>query len=385
MTPPPPTSQPAGDPGLAADGKWCPTWQSHQATLLPPVTVVVTTRDDPQYMRRAFAAHQPRHGRITIHPTPLAGTGAFLAHDLIRAFGKHLPVPDDDHGLPAWTNNSDRSWRITAAWILTLGITHLTACRAHRISAPQWEHLLALSARTGARLTLLCNGPIPPQTAALLDTIPHRRLDDLRAAAAHWRPPAGLQVPTGYRWWQHNAPFPPRDDELSFRLPPQPHHPITVAFTPAPNPTGPVPPLPLPGPHHDPSHPHTAQIANRIHTRIAHPVHAACVALRTLTGYSTQQIKALHTHSRSDLPPLPPWAHLLLDAARQLADLHGHPDAPNPLSTPRWEHPEIEQALHACRLLPTPPSGSVRPARAATSRTSSVRATTNALRARPTS
>ncbi len=110
-------------------------------------------------MRLAFAAHQPRYGRITVHPTPLAGTGAYLAHDLIRALGKHLPVPDDNHDLPTWAGNSDRSWRITAAWILTLGITHLTICRAHRISAGQWEQLLALSTRTGLRLTLLCNGP----------------------------------------------------------------------------------------------------------------------------------------------------------------------------------------------------------------------------------
>lgn len=381
MTPSPTEPHTAGPPAPRSEEKWCPTWQSHHDTQLPPVTVVVTARDEPQYMRLAFAAHQPLYGRITIHPTPLAGTGAYLAHDLIRALGKHLPVPDDDHGMPGWTNNADRSWRITAAWILTLGITHLTLCRAHRISAPQWEHLLALSARTGARLTLLCNGPLLPQTAALLDTIPHRVLDDLRAATMHWRLPTDLPAPRGYQWRQHNAAFPPRDDELWFRLPPQPRLPITVGFTPAPKPTGPTPPLPIPGPRQDPSHPHTAQIAARIHTRIAHPVHAACVALRALTGYSAQQIKTLHERSGNGLPPLPAWTHQLLDAARRLAELRGHPDAPNVLSTPRWEHPEIEQALSGCRLLPTPPARHP----AITTNTPSLHANRGVLRARSTS
>lgn len=353
MTPPPPdTTAPAGH----TTGEWCPTWSPRPSDSLPPVTVVVTARDEPAYMRLAFAAHQPRHGRITIHPTPLAGTRAFLAHDVIRALGKHLPVPDEHLGLPAWTTNSDRSWRITAAWILTLGITHLTICRAHRISAPQWEHLLALSARTSTHLTLLCNGSIPPQVAALLDTATHRVLDDLRAATRHWRLPTGTPALPGYPWWQHHAAFPPRDDELFFRLPPQPSEPVTVSFTAAPEPTGPTPPLPAPGPHQDPSHPHTAQIAARIHTRIAHPVHAACAALRTLTGYSPQQIKVLHDRSGDGLPPLPTWTQPILDAARRLAELRGHPGAPNVLSTPRWEHPEIEQGLRACRLLPAPPT-----------------------------
>ncbi|MEH0407448.1 hypothetical protein ACFY7V_33595 [[Kitasatospora] papulosa] len=307
-------------------------------------------------MRLAFAAHTPRHGRITVHPTPLAGNGAYLAHDLIRALGKHLPVPDDAHPLPAWTNNSDRSWRIAASWFIALGITRMTICRAHRLSKPQWEHLLALSALTRTRLTLLCNGPVPRPTAALLDTIPHRVLDTTRAATTHWRPPSGPPVSDSYPWWQHTTAFPPREAELWFRLPSQPREPLTITFIPGAAPTGTTPPLPVPGPHQDPCHPHTTQIAARIHTRVAHPVHAACVALRTLTGYSSQQIKALHERSGSGLPEMPPWARLLLNAARYLTHLQGHPDAPNVLSTPFWEHPEIEQALRACRLLPTPPA-----------------------------
>ncbi|MER7140980.1 hypothetical protein ABT358_31145 [Streptomyces sp. NPDC000341] len=306
-------------------------------------------------MRLAFAAHTPPHGRITVHPTPLAGTGAYLAHDLIRALGKHLPVPDEAHPLPAWTNNSDRSWRIAASWFIALGITHTTVCRSHRLSKPQWEHLLALSALTGTRLTLLCHGPLPRPTAALLDTIPHRVLDTTPAATTHWSPPSGPPESDNHPWWQHTTAFPPRNTELWFRLPPQPREPFTTKFIPSAEPTGTTPPLPVPGPHQDPCHPHTAQIAARIHTRVAHPVHAACVALRALTGYNSQQIKSLHERSGNGLAEMPAWAQPLLNAARHLTHLQGHPDAPNVLSTPSWEHPEIEQALRACRLLTTPP------------------------------
>ncbi|WP_432590481.1 hypothetical protein ABVG11_37660 [Streptomyces sp. HD1123-B1] len=359
MTPHPPSS--ASPDGSRHDSEWNPTWPPRQNTTLPTSTIIVTTRDEQDYMSLAFAAHQPRHGRITVHPTPLAGNGPYLAHDLIRALGKHLPLPDDGHGLPAWATNTDRSWRITAAWILTLGIRHLTVCRAHRLSTRQWEQLLALSARTGIRLTLLCNGPIPLTTLSLLETIEHRLLDSRRAAAAHWSPPPRPRQLADYPWWQHRAPFPPRDDELQFRMPPQPQEPATVAFTPSSLPPGPIPPLPLPGPHQDHLHPHIAQIADRIHTRVAHPVHAACVAVAALTGYNSQQIKALHTQVSNGLPALPAWTTLLMGAARRLAALRGHPDAPNPLSIPPWEHADVEQALRACRLLPTPPTRRSRP------------------------
>ncbi|MGW0583766.1 hypothetical protein ACWD25_49475 [Streptomyces sp. NPDC002920] len=132
--------------------------------------------------------------------------------------------------------------------------------------------------------------------------------------------------------------------------------------------------------HQDHLHPHNTQIADRIHTRIAHPVHAACAALGALTGYSSRQIKALHTRPGNGLPALPPWTTLLMDAARQLAALRGHPDAPNPLSVPHWEHSEIDQALRACRLLPTPPDRRSRK----TATPTSAAATTRTLRGRST-
>ncbi|MBQ0883194.1 hypothetical protein [Streptomyces sp. RT42] len=352
--PPPDSTTPAG---ASNHHEWNPSWPPSQTTPLPPVTVVTAIRDEPDYMRLAFSAHQPHHGHITVHPTPLAGTGPSLAHDLIRALGKHLPLTDD-RSLPVWATNADRSWRIATAWTLALTITDLTVCRAHRLSTGQWEQLLALSARTGIRLTLLCNGPIPPKTRTLLNTLEHQLLDTQKSAAAHWSPLARPRQPDRYPWWRHRAPFPPRQDELHFRTPPQPSNPKTSTPTPPlpPPPPGLTPPLPLPGPDQDYLHPHTIQIADRIHTRVAHPVHAACVAWTALTGHTSRQLTTTQTPASSALPPQPPWAAVLTDAARHLAALRGHPDAPNPLAVPHWEHHDIDQALHACRLLPTPPA-----------------------------
>ncbi|MER8261837.1 hypothetical protein [Streptomyces albidoflavus] len=353
--------------------KWSPTWPPGHHHTPPRVTLVCAPRDEQNFMRLAFGAHQPPTGRITVHPTPLVKTGPYLAHDIIRALGKHLPLPAKDRDLPTWASHTDRSWRIAAAWITTLSISHLTICRAHRLSPSHWEHLLALAALTNIRLTLLCNGPVPPKNLSLLDTTEHKVIDTPRQAAAHWRPSTPRQRPDHYPWWQHRAPFPPQADELQFRMPPQPSQPLTLTFRPSLLPPGPTPPLHTPGPHHDPLHPHHTVIADRIHTRIAHPVHAACTALTVLTGYNSHQIKALHTHSGSGLPPLPTWARILIDAACRLADLRGHPDAPNPLSVPSWEHAEIDQALHACRLLPTPPHRAYRPPFHPASRTKTIR------------
>ncbi|MFJ3644454.1 ATP-binding protein [Streptomyces murinus] len=114
VTPHPPPSPPRPE-GPHHDSEWSPTWPPRRDLTLSPITIVVTQRDEQDYMRLAFAAHQPRHGRLTVHPTPLARNGPYLAHDLIRALGKHLPLPDDDHDLPGWATHTDRSWRITAA------------------------------------------------------------------------------------------------------------------------------------------------------------------------------------------------------------------------------------------------------------------------------
>lgn len=338
---------------------WSPQWRPAVHSAPAAVTVVCTPRDDPQYMALAFAAHQPCYGRVTVHPTPVAGNGFYLAHDLMRAYGKHLPVPGDGHA-PDWTTSIDDNWRFAAAWTMALGITHLTLCRAHTASTAQWQYLLALSVRTGIQLTMLCNGPLPRETAHLLTTVEHRCIQDLSTAQTHWHTRRG-PAPGGYPWWAATAAFPPASDEVWFRLPPQPTSPRT-GTTPPPGPPPGTPTAQLPGATacQDHGHPHIARTAARIHTRIAHPVHAATAALRVLSGYTNEQISTMHHLPRVGVydptPGLPLWAALLTDAARCLAELLGHRNPRNLVSTPQWEHPEIDQALQDCRLLPSLPA-----------------------------
>ncbi|MFI5998277.1 hypothetical protein ACIBAC_41305 [Streptomyces sp. NPDC051362] len=186
------------------------------------MTIVVGSDDDPQFMRMAFAAHQPRFGHITVHPTPLAGDATHLAHDLIRSLGKHWPLPDGQYNWLAQYGGTTQKWHLAAAWSLALGVNRVTVCRAHLLRLPKWHHLLAFSARTGTRFTLVCNGPIPREVLPLIDTIAHRIVEGSGAAAEHWQTPTGLQELEGHSWWQHQAAIPPPDDEPWSRLPSQP-------------------------------------------------------------------------------------------------------------------------------------------------------------------
>ncbi|MFJ2007784.1 hypothetical protein [Streptomyces chartreusis] len=310
------------------------------------MTIVSAPDDDPQYMRMAFQAHQPRFGHITLHPTPMGGQDTHLAHDLIRCLGKHLPLPGDPHrhfGVGV------DGWHIAAAWSLALSINRLTVCRAHLLRLPKWRHLLAFGARTGIQLTMLCNGPIPRDVLSLLDTVPHRTLDGPDTAADHWRTPAGHQELDGHPWWQHHAAFPPPDDEPWLRLPPQPRRRLTAQcrFRPVPAEQGAQPLAPGQG-RYD-----ITVIADRIHTRIAHPQFAACAAIRALTGHLTHQMPAFYEDPSIHFPFIPPWAAILLDAAGRLREVGGKPSINSHWLVAGQEDADVDKALRDCRLLTT--------------------------------
>ncbi|MFG3370340.1 hypothetical protein ACGF0K_35985 [Streptomyces sp. NPDC048156] len=315
----------------------------------PPesVTIVVTPEDDPQFMRMAFAAHRPRLGHITVHPTPFGGEGVHLAHDLIRSFGKHLPLPDDRQDRLSRLGGIADCWRIAAAWSLAMRVNRLTVCRAHLLRLPKWRNLLEFSTATSTRLTLVCNNPIPREVLPLLDVVPHRILASPETAAAHWQTSAGLQELEGHPWWLHQAAFPPPDDEPWFRPPPQPRRRLTIgySFQPASAEQQPQPRAFGQG-HYD-----IAEIADRIHTRIAHPVFAACAAVRALTGHRPHQIPAFYEDSSIRFPSLPPWAAFLMDAARHLIEVGGSPGISSRWLLTVQEDTDIDKALRDCRLL----------------------------------
>ncbi|MEU6807703.1 hypothetical protein ABZ920_01485 [Streptomyces sp. NPDC046831] len=356
--------------------KWTPAWSpDHTDPSLPPVTLITDTHDQPAYTTTALAAHQPEHGRIAVHPTPLATAPAYLAHDLIRALGKHLPAPHIDP--PWWTSNADESWRVAVAWTQALNISHYVICRAHRITGRHLEHLMALRERTRIRLTLVVSGPAPAALSTTLNTVAHHQIDSIQDTRQHLN---ADQAPTprtlaSYAWWQR-APFPGPHDESWYELPPRPRRPagkpdeVTSSTRGTPtrlSSTDSQPPaIALQTfTRADTSSAHLETVAQRIHTRVAHPVHAAAVALRALTGYGTDQLAQLTIPTphrpRADLPTdLPDWARLLRDAARIHTDLQGYirhdltdrlsgEDTPFRLSA--WDKNDVAHATETCHLV----------------------------------
>ncbi len=171
-------------PDTTITGSWRPTWSPGRAGPgLPPLTVVHDPHDDYAFMAAALTSHTPALGRVTVHPTAVASAPASLAHDLLRSMGKHLPPAGSEDGT-YWTGNTETAWRAVAAWVFSLRIGHVIVTRAHRISSRHFEYLFALRELTGIRLTLLCNGPLPPVLAAALAVLPHEAVHGL---AAHRR------------------------------------------------------------------------------------------------------------------------------------------------------------------------------------------------------
>ncbi|MFJ3720782.1 hypothetical protein [Streptomyces sp. NPDC090057] len=361
------TSTPSGAAPDETFHNWTPTWsQDHTDPSLPPITLITDTDDQPAYTTTALAAHQPKLGRIAVHPTPLATAPAYLAHDLIRALGKHLPPPDI--APPWWTGNADESWRAAAAWTQALKISHYVICRAHRITGRHLEHLMALRELTRIRLTLVVSGPTPAALAAILNAVAHHQIDTLEDAHQHLNQDPLSQAPASYPWWRSTS-FPAPHDELWYVLPPRPRRPAGTPDEPTISSYGTPTRLPCtdsrPPSIALPAHtnlgtlsPHHETVAQRIHTRIAHPVHAAAVAIRSLTGYSTDQLPQLTIatpqHPRADLPTdLPDWARLLQDAARIHTDLlPAHfSGADRPFRFGARDRNDVAHATESCHLV----------------------------------
>lgn len=297
--------------------KWTPAWSpDHTDPGLPPITLITDTHDQPAYTTTALAAHQPKLGRIAVHPTPLATAPAYLAHDLIRALGKHLPPPDIDP--PWWTGNADESWRVAAAWTEALNISHYVICRAHRITGRHLEHLMALRERTRIRLTLVVSGPPSDALSTILNTVAHHQIDSIEDTRQHLNadPAATPQTPADYPWWQR-APFPCPPNEPWYELPPRPRRPAGSPDEITSGARGTPTRLPSIDSHPpaivlsaftraDTSSAHFETVAQRIHTRVAHPVHAAVVAIRALTGYGTDWPGSPLPPHTADEPASPP-------------------------------------------------------------------------------
>ncbi|MFC7963273.1 hypothetical protein [Streptomyces cinereoruber] len=315
--------------------------------------------DDRAFMAAALAAHAPAAGRVTVHPTPVASAPASLAHDLLRSMGKHLPLAGSEDGT-FWTGNAETAWRAVAAWILALRIGHVIVTRAHRISPRHFKYLFALREHTGIRLTLLCHGPLPPVLASALAVLPHDSAYDLAAARRVMAAPVPAAPPAAARfaWWEAQGQYPPHPDEPCFLLPAR-RKPGRDELNAAARRLGrTVLPLPAAGRFPpDPDEP-TVLLAHRLHARIAHPVHAAALGLRILTGRPATQLPSPQVHEavpaqsqRRPKRPAPSWAVDLIEAARRFGQLEGRQSSVSPLRLCSFDQTGAAEAAHTCGVI----------------------------------
>ncbi|WP_234363671.1 MULTISPECIES: hypothetical protein [unclassified Streptomyces] len=328
-------------------GAWKPTWSPGRTSPgLPPLTVVYDPHDDHAFMTAALAAHTPAAGRITVHPTPVASAPASLAHDLLRSLGKHLPVTGSEDDA-YWVGNTETAWRAVAAWTLGLRIGHVIVTRAHRISSRHFEYLFALRELTKIRLTLLCHGPLPPALATALAALRHEEAHTLAAARRAVDAPAPAPLPPvdRFAWWEADGQCLPDPGEPCFLLPTRRTPGRGVIEAAARRLGRTVLPLPAAGRFPlEPDEP-TALLTYRLHARIAHPVHAAALAVRVFAAQTdlparTGRGRGLRT---------PSWAVDLLEAARHFGQLEGRADNTS-LPLRSWDHAAVTEAAHTCGL-----------------------------------
>ncbi|MFF7638555.1 hypothetical protein ACFZB9_36210 [Kitasatospora sp. NPDC008050] len=343
-----------------ATGPWRPTWSPGLGSPdLPQLTVIHDAHDDHAFMAAALAAHAPALGCITVHPTPVATAPASLAHDLLRSMDKHLPpIGSEDDAY--WTGSTDTAWRAVAAWIQTLHIHHVIVTRVHRISSRHFEHLFALRELTGIRLTLLSHGQLTPALTEALAVLPHLDVHTLAGARRAVDVPAPPPPADRYAWWEAAAQFPPRVDEPCLLMPrrrPVGRDRLDAAARRLGRTV-----LPLPAGGHFPPEPDraTALFAQRLHTRIAHPVHAAALATQVLTGRPITQVQLPAAHTEPGRDPLaPPWAADLIASAHRFRRLEGHTPDGRGLRLAPWDQAAVAEAARACGLF-----GSAGPPRA---------------------
>ncbi|MFE3384802.1 hypothetical protein [Streptomyces anulatus] len=307
---------------------------------LPPVEVLHDPGDERSVMAVALAAHHPGRGQITVHPTPVSTVRATLAHDVLRALGKSPLANAPQYDF--WASGSVLPWRAVAAWISVLGITRLVICRAQGISPSQWTGLLALRALLGIRLALVIHGRAPAPLKRLLDSIDLCSIDSADALAPPNCASPGKPIP-----WRHAGTVYPASPNAPWcDLPPPPRRP-------APDSIRPYKPVVARKKQTADSVRQDSVAADRIHAHIAHPVYAAIVAVRFLTGCTTHQATLIRLPEAELTAWAPAWAQPLVAAASRYQQLTAAPGQSSVFSLMPREYEAVEEALLGCRLRPT--------------------------------
>ncbi|MFF4323716.1 hypothetical protein [Streptomyces sp. NPDC001568] len=323
----------------------------------PPVTVILDPHDDVVHTRAALASHAPHEGRLTVHPTPGVDSAVALAHDILAALNK--PVPLNSHRpldpAPAWTT--------AAAWILATPITHLTLLRAHLLTPHRFKDLLALRRRTGIRLVLVCHRrAMRPFLERELRQVEHHIAE--ASALLPEAEPAAPQPQT-----------PPTARPLANRWISLPALTTLKTFDETASPCRCTAPMATDQDFYPPAMPPVteAEVARRLHRATAHPHLAAKLATAIFTAASTTQLDTahvrdlgpdgttitLHDHGLRQgcmTHPVPAWARPLLRAAALLWSIETGTNGSlfnNPLESN--DTPSLTTLAESCKLRPPQP------------------------------
>ncbi|MFJ2109809.1 hypothetical protein ACIOHH_35165 [Streptomyces microflavus] len=229
-----------------------------------------------------------------------------------------------------------------AAWASVLGVTRLVICRAQGLSPSQWNGLLALRALLGIRLVLVIHGRAPAPLKRLLDCINHCSIDSTDAFA----PPDCASSGTPIPWRTPGMVYPASPDAPWCDLPLPPRRP-------APDSIRPYKPVVVRKNQTTDSARQDSVAVHRVHAHIAHPVHAAIVAVRFLSGCTTRQATLIRLPEAELTGWAPAWAQPLVAAASRYQQLTAAPGQSSVLSLMPSEYEAIEETLHSCRLRPT--------------------------------
>lgn len=223
--------------------------QEAERNALPPVTVVLDRGDDARFTAAALAAHRPRAGRITVHPTVGTARTAVLLHDHLTALGRSV-VGLRAQGL-AQEAQAEHAVR---AWMWTEAVQHVIVLRSHlRIDL---YYLLDLHAATGAALTLVWHAPaLGSGLESLLSSLDHRVVDTLNAARDAFHEPAARTL--------GGQTLPPRTQDRVLI----PGRDVPVAGLPP------------------------AVVLDRIRRHAAHPVQAGALVAAWITGASAHRLR----------------------------------------------------------------------------------------------
>ena len=124
--------------------------EAGRARRLSPVTIVTDPGDGAAVTSALLAAHAPRAGVVTVHPTPGSSSVSTLIADVMAALGCGVERASHEH-----VSGNESGARAVRSWILADHVQYLIVLRAHLLTGRQLAWLLWLRRATPIHLALI--------------------------------------------------------------------------------------------------------------------------------------------------------------------------------------------------------------------------------------